>query len=89
MTENWLHKNIVPILALSFVTFTFILYMLILTHTISASDTTTTNIVNSDTNITLIIIGYYFGRSKGSKDKQEALDKISNTSSENNKDKQI
>ena len=71
--SSWLVKNIVPILAASWTLFTFTLYVMALTGNLHAKDTMQTLVINSITNVIMLIIGYYFGSSKGSKDKNKLI----------------
>ena len=71
--SGWLVKNIVPILAASWTLFTFTLYVMALTGNLQAKDTMQTLVINSITNVIMLIIGYYFGSSKGSKDKNKLI----------------
>lgn len=55
---------------------------MVLTKQVSATENVTFLILNSITNIAMLIVGYYFGSSAGSKAKQDALDKMAdNTTS--------
>lgn len=78
MRSNWLHENTAPVLAISYTAFSFLIYILVLTKQIQATENIAFLIINSITNIVMLIVGYYFGSSKGSKDKQELMDKMNN-----------
>lgn len=80
MKKNWLSENIKSIIALSFIWFAMYVFRIILLKQISASETTAINIVNSVTNILFLVMGYYFGSSEGSKNKQDQLSQMSNKS---------
>lgn len=77
MNDNWLHKNAAPVIALSYTGFSFLIYILVLTKQISATENVAFLIINSVTNIVMLIVGYYFGSSAGSKNKQDTIDKMS------------
>ncbi len=77
MKNNWLQHNVSALLAILFTLFSLSIYLLVLVHAISATENLSFLIINSVTNIMMIIIGYYYGSSAGSKQKQMSLDKIS------------
>lgn len=70
-----LTKIIVPLLAIGWSVFAFTLYILLLTGAISNLESIQALVISSITNIVMLIIGYYFGSSKGSKDKQDHINK--------------
>jgi hypothetical protein len=74
--QNWLQNNVAALIALLFTGFTLFIYVLVLTKVISATENIAFLIINSVTNIMMIIVGYFFGSSAGSKAKQLSLDKI-------------
>lgn len=76
MDKNWLHNNIAPLIALLFTLFSLSIYLLVLTHVIVATENIAFLIINSITNILMVVISYFFGSSAGSKAKQASLDKI-------------
>ncbi len=76
MKNNWLHENTPPIIAIGYTAFSFIVYILVLTKVITASENVAFLIINSITNIVMLIVGYYFGSSAGSKAKSEELNKV-------------
>ena len=69
-------KVIVPILALAWSAFAFTLYILLLMGKISSLESIQALVISSITNIVMLIIGYYFGSSQGSKDKQDKLNTL-------------
>jgi uncharacterized protein YacL len=80
--KNWLQENVAPLIALLFTGFTLFIYVMVLTKVISATENIAFLIINSVTNIMMIIVGYFFGSSAGSKAKQQAMDKMNdNTTS--------
>lgn len=82
LKENWLNNNIASLLALIWTSFSLVLYIMVLTKAIVATENVAFLIINSVTNILMIIVGYFFGSSLGSKTKQATLDKMNeNTSS--------
>lgn len=76
MKSGWLKENTAPMIALGYTSFSFIIYFLVLMRAISATENIAFLIINSITNIAMIIVGYHFGSSAGSKAKQDSLDKI-------------
>ncbi len=74
--NNWLQNNIAPLLAVVITVFALFIYLMVLTKTIVATENIAFLIITSVTNVLLLIIGYYFGSSSGSKEKQKSLDKI-------------
>jgi len=60
---GWLAKNTVSLIALCYTLFNFAIYILILFGDFKVSDNMAILIVNSITNIAMMIIGYYFGSS--------------------------
>jgi uncharacterized membrane protein len=74
--QNWLSQNIVSVLAILWTLFTFYILKLVLLKEVKAAENITFLIINTVSNIIMIIIGYYFGSSAGSKDKQITLDKV-------------
>jgi len=74
MNNNWLNNNIAPIIAIVYTLFSLTIYLLVLIHVISATENIAFLIINSITNIMMIIVGYFFGSSIGSKQKQVKLD---------------
>lgn len=73
MKKNWLSEHIVGIIALAFTIFTFTVYTIILLRQVKTTETTTTIILNSITNMELLILGYYFVSSKSSKEKDKTI----------------
>lgn len=61
---SWMAKNTASIIALSFTLFTFIIYFLVLIGHLKASENMSLLIVNSITNIVMLIVGYYYGSSE-------------------------
>lgn len=82
MKKNWLTENIAPIIAIAVVAFTFMVILMILTKTVTASEVIVTAIIGTLTNILMLIVGYYFGSSQGSKAKQQTIDEIKNPARE-------
>lgn len=79
MTKTWLKQNIVELLAIGAVIQFLIICLLILFKQVKASDPTTMMILTASAGYVSTVLGFYFGSSKGSKDKQEKLDKIDET----------
>lgn len=59
------------ILAVLFIAFAFYIFRMILLKEVTATESTTISIVASVTNVIMLIVGYYFGSSQGSKDKDK------------------
>jgi len=74
MKNEWLKTNIVEILALGAVFQFLLINLLILFKAVKTSENTTIIILTSSTNVMIMVMAYYFGSSKGSKDKQTKLD---------------
>lgn len=74
--QGWFTENVANIMALTFMFFCFFTYRAILLKEVTATETTQTTIIQSITNILMIIIGFYFGSSQGSKEKQKKLEEI-------------
>jgi hypothetical protein len=60
---SWMAKNTASIIALAFTLFTFVIYFLVLIGHLKASENMSILIVNSITNIVMLIVGYYYGSS--------------------------
>lgn len=71
--SNWFSDNIIGIIACTFMIFSMICYMLILTHVVKTNETTTITILGNITNMDMLILGYYFVSSKTSKDKDKQI----------------
>ena len=65
MEKNWINKNIILVLAIMWMVFAMCIYSVSIYKGIDVDDTIDA--------ITLLIIGFFFGSSKGSKDKTEKL----------------
>lgn len=75
-TTNWLKQHIVELLAVIAVAQWLIVRLYIL-FADSRTDQSTTLVILSDSNsIAMLVLAFYFGSSKGSKDKQAKLDEI-------------
>ena len=73
--KNWLKQNIMEILAIGGVTQFMVIVLLILFRAVKSDSVTTASILTSSTMIAYTVLNFYFGSSKGSKDKQEKMDK--------------
>jgi len=60
---SWLSKNTGAIIALAYTVFNFIIYILILLGNLKVGENMAVLIVNSVTNIAMLIVGYYYGSS--------------------------
>lgn len=81
---NWLKDNISSVLAIAWLLFTFIIDTIVLTHAVKSTDNTTFLIINSVNNIMVIIVGYFFGSSIASKNKDEVIKKMTDGENSNN-----
>ena len=75
MTEkkNWLSENIVSLIALTIIGFAFTVFLLVLLREVKTTESTTITILASITNILMLIIGFYFGSSKTSKEQGKQI----------------
>lgn len=69
---SWITRNTTAVLALSFVGVTLLLYTLSVLKAVDIHE----NILRDLRDIVILIMGYYFGSSLGSKMKQERLDNL-------------
>lgn len=76
MKTNWLKDHIVELLAVIGVLQFVLVMFYVLFHQVKASDSTTLMILTSSMNVAMLVLAFYFGSSKGSKDKQITLDAI-------------
>lgn len=74
--KSFIKENIMEILAIGAVIQFLTVSLLILFRAVKASDNTTIMILTSSTMIATTVLNFYFGSSKGSKDKQEKLDNV-------------
>jgi len=74
---SWLKKNITEILAISAILQFLMVILLILFKKVLTDTSTTMIILTSSTMMVTNVLQFYFGSSKGSKDKQKKLDEIS------------
>jgi len=80
--KGWLQDNIAAILALIIVFFTFIIFVMILTKTISAKENVVFLIVGGLMGLVGAVVQYFFGSSAGSKAKQQAMERINDNTTE-------
>ena len=73
---SWLAKNTVSLIALGYTLFNFAIYLLALAGKLKSTENMQILIINSITNIALLIVGYYFGSSTGSAKNREALNQV-------------
>ncbi len=81
MNKNWLKDHIVELLALLALAQSIVVMMYVLFREVKSSDSTTLMILSQSGNIAMLVLAYYFGSSKGSKDKQETIDLLSESKS--------
>lgn len=74
--KNWLKAHIVEILAIvAILQWVIVRFYILLAQT--KTDQSTTLVILADSNaIAMLVLAYYFGSSKGSKDKQDKLDEL-------------
>lgn len=75
MKTNWLKEHIVELLAVIAVMQSIIVMLWVLFHEVKSTDSTTLMILSQSGNIAMLVLAFYFGSSKSSKDKQAILDK--------------
>ena len=75
-TTTWLKTNIMEVLALGAVLQFLTVSLLILFKAVKATDNTTIMILTRSTMIATTVLQFYFGSSKGSKDKQSKIDEL-------------
>jgi uncharacterized membrane protein len=73
--KTWLKINIMEVLAVGSVLQFLLVSLLVLFHVVKSESNTTIMILTSSTMIATTVLNFYFGSSKGSKDKQIELDK--------------
>jgi uncharacterized membrane protein len=73
--KTWLKINIMEVLAVGSVLQFLLVSLLVLFHVVKSESNTTIMILTSSTMIATTVLNFYFGSSKGSKDKQMELDK--------------
>jgi len=71
-----LNKTIAPILALSATACAILVYILVLTAHLKATEPTVLLVISNVTNVVLVVFGFYFGSSVGSKIKDSQLEKF-------------
>lgn len=71
--KNWFSENIPGLIAVAFTIFTFAVYIIVLSRVVHTTETTTTVILTSVTNMEMLILGFYFVSSKSNKDKDKQL----------------
>jgi len=76
--KGWLNENITALIALMFILFTFRIFYWVLFKQAASTESTTITIVNSVTNITMLIVGFYFGSSQVHNDKVKQNETNSN-----------
>lgn len=69
-------ENIVSIIAVLIICFSFFVFTTLLLRQVKATDTVTISILETIKTILTLLVGYYFGSSKGSKDKGKELEEI-------------
>jgi hypothetical protein len=77
--KTFIKENIIELLAIGAVAQFVLVIILILFRVVMSSEPTTMMILTSSTMIATTVLNFYFGSSKGSKDKQIQLDKQNET----------
>lgn len=62
--SSWITKNVTAVIALGWITFCMYLYWLSLVGNVGKDQQMNVTIVSSITNITMLIVGFYFGSSE-------------------------
>lgn len=75
MKNNWLKEHIVELLAVIAVAQSIAVMLYVLFTPVKSTESTTLMILTQSGNIAMLVLAFYFGSSKGSKDKQAELDK--------------
>lgn len=79
MKSNWLKEHIVELLAVIAVA-QWVIVRLYILFAATKSDQSTTLVILADSSaMAMLVLAFYFGSSKGSKDKQIQLDKANET----------
>jgi hypothetical protein len=63
-SASWLSKNTASLIALAYTTFNFVIYVMILLGHMQVTNEMAVLIVNSITNIAMLIVGFYYGSSE-------------------------
>lgn len=74
--KNYLKDNIVDVLAIMLVLFIFIFELILLLSQNLDANNSVMAILRINETLATLVVGYYFGWSRGSKRKQTKLDKI-------------
>lgn len=74
--EKWFKENIMEILAICGIIQFLSVSLLVLFKAVKSTDNTTVMILTSSTMIAATVLNFYFGSSKGSKDKQNKIDEM-------------
>ena len=76
---SWLYRNINPIMGIMVLIFSFVFFLYVLNFDFSNGNQHTKDIViyllGAVTSILTMVVGYYFGSSKGSSDKNKYMTK--------------
>lgn len=72
-TASWLSKNVAPIIALVYVAFSIALYILVLVGNIKTTDNITFLVIGNISGSISMLLGYYFGSSRTSSDKDKTI----------------
>jgi len=76
MNNDWLNRNVAPLIALATVGFAFVLFMIAsLVHIEAANEKVLLYVMGAVTAALTTVLGYFFGSSQGSARKTEILTK--------------
>lgn len=76
MTKSFIKENIMEILAIGGVLQFLMVSLLILFRVVKANESTTVTILTGSLMIATTVLNFYFGSSKGSKDKQTKIEEL-------------
>jgi hypothetical protein len=71
--SSWLAKNIGPLIAIVYVSFSMVLYILVLSGTLKASDNIANQVITLVGSVVMLIVGYFFGSSRNSAEKDKTI----------------
>lgn len=75
-SPDWLGRNIVPLIAITWTSFSIVIFMLILFRKVMVSDNIAFLVMNTVGNILMLVVGYYFGSTASSKQKDNTIQQM-------------